>query len=459
MRGKREGCTAKMKLVGVACGCLVLGMSSWNPAAHGSQEGKFRYEDFKKPGYCGTCHKEIYQEWKQSLMSQSYTHEWDEVEYFKLALPHSQKLEKVAGVKGGCIACHGPLAYLTGDIPPKPVSAQTRVNEGVSCEVCHNITGTTEAVPFNFSFTIEPNGTKRGPRKDAKTSAHGVAYSEFTRSPELCATCHDEQSPYGAWVKETYREWKASPYAKEGTRCQDCHMYYAPGKSALGGTERKDIAHHVFHGSHVPSKLGGSIDIAVYPSKEVVAPGSELPIRIELFNGKAGHFIPSGSAEERMLWLEVRVVDEKGQGTLLPVIPKGFAGEEFTIADSKAIAYQAMGEIMEVPGYKGVSRDGIVPDGCRIFRRPFFDPQGRMTICQWYTADNTKVDYRIGPRETKIENFIWKVPEGLSGKATVQARLFYSQVPSSVGEFMGLPQSEYAPILVNEAAVAVNVAK
>jgi len=77
-------------------------------------------------------------------MSQSFTHEWDQVEYFKLALPHTLKLEKVSGVKGGCIACHGPLAFLSGDIPPKPVEAGTRVNEGVSCEICHNITGTTE---------------------------------------------------------------------------------------------------------------------------------------------------------------------------------------------------------------------------------------------------------------------------------------------------------------------------
>ncbi|MGB9712688.1 MAG: multiheme c-type cytochrome [Dissulfurimicrobium sp.] len=413
--------------------------------------GKLKYDDFQKPDYCASCHIQIHEEWAQSLMSQSYTHKWDEVEYFKLALPHALKLEKVSGVKAGCIACHGPLAFLSGDIPPKPVVANTRANEGVSCEICHNITGSTEKAPYNFSFTIDPNGIKRGPRKDAESPAHGTQFSEFTRSPELCATCHDEQSPYGAWVKETYREWKAGPYAKEGTRCQDCHMYHSPGKSTDMGPERKDIAHHVFHGSHWPNKLAGVIDLALYTENATVSPGQTINFRAELFNGKAGHFVPSGSTEERMLWLEVWAVDAKGRRYPVPVTKKGFKDEGFTIADSKTLAYQDYGEIMNIKGFKGLKRDGNVPDGARIFRRPFFNPKGEMTTCQWYTVENTRVDYRIGPRETKIEHYSFNLPKNLpKGALTIEARLYYSEVPSSVGDFFKLPKEEYAPILVNE---------
>ena len=86
--------------------------------------------------------------------------------------------------------------------------------------------------------------------------------------------------------------------------------------------------------------------------------------------------------------------------------------------------------------------------------------QGRMTICQWYTAENTKVDYRIGPRETKIEEYSWTVPENIpAGELVFKARLLYSQVPSSVGEFLKLPPEEYKPILVNEAAIKAVVEK
>ncbi len=424
----------------------------------GAQMGSHKYSDFSKPKRCGMCHKEIYQEWQSNMMSRSFTHEWDQVEYFKLALPHSKKLAKVAGVKAGCIACHGPLAFLSGDIPPKEASANTRANEGVSCDVCHSITGTTEKEPFNFSFTIEPGKVKNGPRKDARSSFHSTRFSQFHKSAEFCATCHDEQSPYGAWVKSTYREWKAGPYAKEGVVCQDCHMHKAPGKSAMGGKERKDIAHHVFQGSHSSTKLAGAVDLAIYSDKKELSPGGRLKLRAVLFNGKVGHAIPSGSSEERMLWLEVVAIDANGNSYQIPVKPKGFKGEEYTIASSKVMAYQAIGEIMEIKGFKGLKRDGDVPDGARIFRKPFFDPKGRMTVCQWYTKDNTLVDYRIRPRETKIENYVWQLPQDLpKGKLTINANLFYAQVPGSVGKFFKLPEDEYRPLLVNSAQITFNI--
>ena len=235
-------------------------------------------------------------------------------------------------------------------------------------------------------------------------------------------------------------------------------MYYAPGKSARTGKQRDDIAHHVFHGPHFDNKLSGSVDLALYAKKREVVPGAQVQIRAELFNGKVGHYIPSGSSEERMLWLEVKASDGKGHTFHLPVDKKGFPGEEFTIADSKAIAYQAMGEIMEVAGYKGTSRDGNVPDGARIFRRPFFDPQGRMTICQWYTAKNTDIDYRIGPLETKLETYSWTVPKDFAAESvTITAILHYSLVPSSVGELIALPAYAYEPRVVNTTSLVLQV--
>ena len=428
------------------------------PSWRAEEANKFTYSDFNEPKQCSVCHPEIYREWQQSLMSRSFTHPWDEVEYFKLALPQALKLEKVAGVKSGCIGCHAPLAYLAGAIPPQPPSAGTRANESVSCDICHGITGSKETEPFNFSYIIKPGNTKYGSRRDSEPQFHEAEYSAFIGSPELCASCHDEQSPYGAWVKETYREWKAGPYGKQGVRCQDCHMYYAPGKSTAMGKSRSDIAHHVFHGPHFDQKLNGSVDLAIYVESSEVKRGSRAVIRAELYNGKAGHYIPSGSSEERVLWLEVQASDGQGEIFHIPVDKKGFSGEEFTIADSKAVAYQAMGEIMEVPGYKGISRDGNVPDGSRIFRRPFFDPQGRMTICQWFTKKNSDIDYRIGPRETKLETYTWNVPETVSPQTMiVTATLYYSLVPSSVGEFMKLPSYAYEPKVVNAATLALDI--
>jgi hypothetical protein len=447
-----------MKRTVLVIGVLSIIIFALPSSRYAAEMGKFTYDDFSEPKQCRVCHGDIYREWQQSLMSQSFTHPWDEVEYFRLALPQALKLEKVADVKSGCIGCHAPLAFLAGDIPPQPPAAGTRANEGVSCDICHSITGSTEEVPFNFSYVINPGKVKYGSRKDSEPQFHEAQYSEFIGSPELCANCHDEQSPYGAWVKETYREWKSGPYGEEGVRCQDCHMHYAPGKAASMGKQRPDVAHHVFHGPHFDQKLKGSVDLALYADNPEVKPGSKVVIRAVLYNGKVGHYIPSGSSEERVLWLEVQAEDGEGNAVRIPVDKKGFPGEEFTIADSRAFAYQAMGEIMEIPGYRGISRDGNLPDGSRIFRRPFFDPEGRMTICQWYTAKNTDIDYRIGPRETKLETYTWTVPATFASQtATIKATLYYSLVPSSVGELLKLPAYSYEAKPVNSASLELSV--
>ncbi|RPJ02885.1 MAG: hypothetical protein EHM31_02340, partial [Candidatus Aminicenantes bacterium] len=51
-----------------------------------------KYSDYQTPQFCGTsCHTDIYRQWQQAMMSQAYTHHWDEIEYFKLAVPQAEK--------------------------------------------------------------------------------------------------------------------------------------------------------------------------------------------------------------------------------------------------------------------------------------------------------------------------------------------------------------------------------
>jgi hypothetical protein len=77
--------------------------------------GTRKYDDYKTPQFCGTsCHVDFYRQWQQSMMSQAYTHHWDEIEYFKLAVPHAEKDPMVAEVKAGCNGCHAPIAFLCG---------------------------------------------------------------------------------------------------------------------------------------------------------------------------------------------------------------------------------------------------------------------------------------------------------------------------------------------------------
>ena len=51
-------------------------------------KGTKSYDQFEKSEACKSCHIDIYEQWTQAMMSQSYTHHWDEIEYFDLAVAH-----------------------------------------------------------------------------------------------------------------------------------------------------------------------------------------------------------------------------------------------------------------------------------------------------------------------------------------------------------------------------------
>ncbi len=422
-----------------------------------SKLGTLKYDDFKTPQYCGSsCHTDFYQQWKQAMMSQAYTHEWDEIEYFKLAVPHAEKDEKVAEVKAGCNGCHTPIAYLAGDVPPPLPSKNSRANESVSCEVCHSITGFAGDVPYNFNYIVNPGKTKYSTRKgEILSPAHEIEINPLMKTGDFCGICHNEKSPYDVWVKSTHLEWKEGPYYKEGVQCQDCHMTKAEFKTATMGAKYNDAKLHLFHGAHDPGKVKGVIELRIHPDIREAEPGETVKFTVALFNQKTGHKFPSGSVEDRIVWMHVEAVDSKGNVYHIPVDKKGFEGEDYTIG-SDILAYQDMGIALNDAGFKGVQRDGI-PLGDRIFRMPYFDPQGRMTIQQWNTS-SLGVDYRIGPRETKMETLTFNIPiNAAPGKLKVTAVLNYQLLVKPVADFLGVPESESNIVKVNEHTTELTI--
>ncbi len=225
--------------------------------------------------------------------------------------------------------------------------------------------------------------------------------------------------------------------------------------TAKMGAKYDDVKLHLFHGAHDPGKLRGVVEIRIYPDIQEIIPGEPVVIDVALFNQKTGHKFPTGSVEDRIVWLHVEAKDAAGNVYHLPVDKKGFEGEEYTIA-SDVLAYQDMGVPLGIDNFEGVRREDV-PIGDRIFRMPYFDPQGRMTIMQWNT-DSLGVDYRFGPRETKMETFTWEVPfEVEPGKLTITATMNYRLLVKPVGEFLEVPEEEYDIHEVNRQMVSVEV--
>jgi hypothetical protein len=110
-----------------------------------------------------------------------------------------------------------------------------------------------------------------------------------------------------------------------------------------------------------------------------------------------------------------------------------------------------MGMMLGEADFKGLPRDALPYEGDRVFRLPYFDPQGRLTIAQWNTA-SLGTDYRIGPRETKIETYTWEIPDDIAeGKVKVVAEINYRRLVLSVGEYLGVPAEEMATQLINRS--------
>jgi hypothetical protein len=88
---------------------------------------------------------------------------------------------------------------------------------------------------------------------------------------------------------------------------------------------------------------------------------------------------------------------------------------------------------------------------------PYFDPQGRMTIQQWNTKSQG-VDYRIGPRETKIETLTFQVPDDMpEGPVKITAVLNFQKLVKPVADFLKVPADEAEIIKVNEHSTMITI--
>ena len=80
-----------------------------------------------------------------------------------------------------------------------------------------------------------------------------------------------------------------------------------------------------------------------------------------------------------------------------------------------------------------------------------------MTIMQWNTA-KLGVDYRIGPREAKVEKFTFRLPFDIApGELKVKAQLNYQLLVKPVADFLKVPEDESRIIVVNDHSTYLTI--
>ena len=222
---------------------------------------------FYSAEYCGHCHKEAYNQWRESIHSNSFRAPW----YLKNV--NALIDEKGVQFSRHCEGCHNPVALLSGDLSQGMPKKRPFEQEGVTCSTCHSIvstdaTGTGSYVMGTAAVLVDEAGAAiTRPVSDAEILAHLDRHSKAVMRPlyqtaEFCAACHKAAIPATLdnykWLRaiSLYDEWQAASFTKQSplpfyrkdsvSTCQTCHMVREPLKDGAvdpGAKDGKLVSH------------------------------------------------------------------------------------------------------------------------------------------------------------------------------------------------------------------------
>jgi len=400
-------------------------------------------EGYAPTSMCRGCHDKIVAQHLKSSHEMSFTNPTFQAQYRKDLLPKAEKDVDLSAEARACIACHEPITYATKGPLVIPLEAVNPEMNGVTCDVCHTITGYRAPRPQNGNYIIVPNAQKLGPFKEESNWHH--AYSELHSKSEICAVCHEAVNHHGFQIKATFTEWQESVFAQQGVECQDCHMNvdgfltagkprFSSGKAAsmtIGSSpERARLYTHQFPGAHSKTQVEGAIELSIKATPMAASQSRTMMIEVTVDNSRTGHSMPSGSADLRLLWLEVAAQI----GNSLLTLPAGAAESEVT---TDSISHS-------IAGYGNFDTWLVgpeIPKGSRVYRAIFADAKGQATLNS-YDAVSKLFDNRLKSAEKRKESYQLTIPEDARGDFSIEATLKYLPYSSIFTDRLGLPRPE-----------------
>jgi len=211
---------------------------------------------------CSDCHREIFEEWKNSRHAKAWISE-----HFRL--------ESENYTKNKCLACHAPHQV---DPDKEPVLRVEFKEDGIGCVACH-FKEETKAMHGPLKVWSPPHPSKQD-----------ISYTKSN----FCAGCH----------QETFKQWQATGIQKS---CQDCHM------PSLG---KKDLIQkfpfHLFHLSkprhshEFPALKAKPEDLRLEVKKD----------KLYITNVGVPHNLPTADQGDPKLYITVVANTSEGQKTI-----------------------------------------------------------------------------------------------------------------------------------------------
>ncbi|MDH5617539.1 MAG: cytochrome c family protein [Gammaproteobacteria bacterium] len=468
------------------------------------QKGAIRPERLLGSESCGSsgCHDDIYREWLPSAHGFAA--------FDPLFLDVQEALAEASGSAATrtCAGCHDPVTLLSGARDGTSIRGDLlKVNEGVSCLVCHSIVETdTEGnggyvlqIPERYLFAGRDGSAdfwnrfliRSYPRQHIESFARPLH-----EESEFCAACHKqtgtpgEDTPIGlAQEQNEYDSWREGHWHHEDEpektiSCRDCHMPLVAGADPIDGLQHRS---HRALGSnmYIPAMLDlpggaeqaaqtilwlrGEIDIPEIADKwadgpvvamSIVAPdeiesGELVNVALVLHNNKTGHDFPAGPLDILSSWIELKVEDNLGRTLLHLGDPAGDKPTLDAPVVYKADWYDKRGlpvdrhDIWEVVGssYKHTLASGGVESIEIAFLCPVI---ARPKISESFSED--------GPGERKSD-VVFSIDNESVTELTVTARLLYRKAdPEFINKTYALGSTIEAPTIeLNMATHIISV--
>ena len=272
------------------------------------------------PQSCAGCHQDQVAEWAGSM------HAYSSKDPVFRAMNQRGQRETNGALGSFCVNCHAPMAVREGATTDGlNLDQLPQQLHGVTCFFCHS-TQSVEGT-HNNPLKLANDGVMYASISDpaVRGRVHGAAYSPLldrnrAESAAACGSCHDIVSPHDGAIERTFSEWQTSAFSTAtGTTCGQCHMPQStsdkPAAQVPGAPLRRthshtfaavDTAITLFPDTQrqrdeVQALLDTTMQSAV--CVQPFAGGSQLSVIID--NAAAGHAFPSGSAQDRRLWIEL----------------------------------------------------------------------------------------------------------------------------------------------------------
>ena len=244
-----------------------------------------------QPESCGTCHPAQHADWTTSLHAASMGP--------GVAGQLVEMLESDPPSAQSCLTCHAPLAeqsplVAVGAAPrPNPEYDRALAAKGLACAACH----------------VRAHERFGPPRRDGSVASasprdtlphDGVTRTAAFLRSEFCQGCHqftpDGFALNGKLLENTYNEWRASRFAREGVQCQDCHM-----------PDRR----HLWRGIHDADMVRSGLTIVAKTGAARYRPGETARATLSVTSTRVGHAFPTYVTPRVILRAEL--LDAAGQ--------------------------------------------------------------------------------------------------------------------------------------------------